>query len=149
MGRFSKIAAAVAAALVISAVSKPVLADTLAVDFTGLDPDLTPVQSTFNLGFEFRANSAITVTGLGVYDYLGDGFLQDQQVGLWDSTGNKLASVFVHGSDSDPSNLVGAGPWRFTAIKPITLAAGASYVVGSQGGEEFEFDVTGFSVSPR
>ena len=108
-------------------------AGTIAVQFDEYLGSFTP--SEFALGFEFTVNSPwFTVTQLGVLDLDQDGLLQDQMVGLWDSSGNLLASTAV--TDADPL----AGLFRFHSITPVFLFLGANYSVASQGGEGYAFD---------
>ena len=127
----------------------PARADTLGVDFTQAGTISNP--SAANLGWEFRVDTAVTVVGLGVWDAYAytDGLAfawpRDQHVGLWLETASGpqlLADTYVSTDDA----LV--GNWRFNSIAPITLAAGETYVVGSQGGAAFTFDVNGFNPDP-
>jgi PEP-CTERM motif-containing protein len=53
-----------------------------------------------------------------------------------------LASTYV--SNADPLT----GFWRFHGITPITLTAGNTYVVGSQGGEGYTWFTIGMTVDP-
>lgn len=110
--------------------SSAVKADTLGIDFTGTPSSLG--SSVWNIGWVFTVNSDITLTGLGAYDNGSlANFPQDQQVGLWNSTsGVLIASAYV-GSDQGSVQI---GYWGFTAIAGVTLIAGDSYTVGSQGG---------------
>jgi len=86
--------------------------------------------STWNLGFQFNVTSSITVYGLANF-YDGVPFPQDQQVGLWDSNGNLLASTYV--SSTDPIQ----GFWQYSFLSvPVVLSAG-SYVVGGEGGADY------------
>jgi hypothetical protein len=87
--------------------------------------------SVWNLGWSFTVNSTVTAVGLG--NWAGASFPQDQQVGLWDSAGTLLASSYVSNADA----LVGTGPWRFAVIAPVTLVAGQTYVVGGEGGADY------------
>jgi hypothetical protein len=116
------------------------LAGSLGVDFTsvGGQADL----SYWSLGYEFTANSAVSVVGLGTFDYGQDGLAGPQQVGLWDASEDLLASAFV--DNSDPLQ----GFWRFAAISPVTLVPGDTYYVASQGGEGYAFYANGFMVNP-
>ena len=50
------------------------------------------LESNWNLGWSFTANSNVDVVGLGNWD--GEIFSRDQQIGLWNSTGNLLASDY-------------------------------------------------------
>src|SRR5512135_2603468 len=50
---------------------------------------------TWTLGYSFSANSPISVVGLGVYDYLGNGLNVAHDVGLWNASGTLLASTTV------------------------------------------------------
>jgi len=63
---------------------------------------------------------------------------------LWAASGVLLASTFV--DNSDPLT----GFWRFdTLSSAVTLVAGQNYVVGSQGGEGYTWNVSGFTVDPN
>jgi hypothetical protein len=122
---------------VLSSVS---FAGTFGVDFTGWNAGNS--VSFWSLGYQFTANTGVTVTGLGAFDFGQDGFAQPQQVGLWDSSGTLLASTFV--SNSDPLQ----GLWRFHPISGVTLTSGANYYVASQGGEGYVF-FTNLMVAPQ
>ncbi len=123
------------------ALSGCALAGDIGVNFSSPGQQNSP--SVWNLGYEFMANSNSTVTGLGVFDYNQDGFSQPQQVGLWSTSGVLLASAYV--SNSDPLN----GFWRFAPIAGVTLQAGQTYIVGSQGGEGYTWYTNGFTVAPE
>ena len=132
----AKIKGAIAATMLMAGVtvSAGAQAATLGVDFPAGATDFG--QSSWNLGWSFTANSNVSVVGLG--DWFGASFPQDQQVGLWDSSGTLLASTFVSNSDS----LMGSAPWRFASIKPVQLIAGHSYVVGGQGGADYTGEIS-------
>ena len=117
------------------------VAGTIGVNFTS--PGVQNNPSMWNLGYLFTANQNVSVTALGTYDYNQDGFSQDQQVGLWTSSGVLIASTYV--SNSDPLT----GFWRFHNITPVNLVSGQSYVVGSQGGEGYTWFTNGMAVAPQ
>src|ERR1035438_3450618 len=110
----------------------PAGAATLGVDFSS--PGSQVGESLWSLGYQFIANNAVSVVALGTFDYLQDGLVGPQQVGLWDASHTLLASTFV--DNSDPLQ----GFWRFNAIAPVTLVAGATYYVAAQGGEGYTWD---------
>ena len=117
-------------------------AGNLGVDFTS--PGSQAASSVWNLGYSFTANTNATVVGLGAFDYNQDGFAQAQQVGLWNvTTGGLVASSYVDNTDAL------TGYWRFRGITPVTLVAGDTYIVGSQGGEGYTWFVTGMTVAPE
>ena len=127
-------------------IASPAFASSLAVDFSS--PTYLNSLSSRSMGFSFQANNALSVVALGTYDYQQDGLRQQngslapQQVGLWDSSQVLLASVFV--DNSDPLQ----GSWRFAAISPITLTAGSTYFVASQGGEGYAAQLKALTVNP-
>lgn len=120
----------VALGLIVGTARQAKANSSLGVDFLSTPTDFG--ESVWNLGFEFQANIAATVTALGNVDLTGTGYGQPQQIGLWDASGNLLASTFVDNSDPLTSTY-----WRFNAITPVTLVAGAFYVVGGQGGADY------------
>jgi hypothetical protein len=126
--------------LILAVAISPAFAGTLGVDFTS--PGSQNSGSVWSLGYQFIANSAVSVVALGTFDYAQDGLVGPQQVGLWDSSQNLLASTFV--DNSDPLQ----GFWRFNAITPINLVIGATYYVAAQGGEGYTFGTSGFTVDP-
>ena len=85
---------------------------------------------TWTLGYSFLVNSPITVTGLGVFDENSDGLNVSHDVGLWDASGNLLASTTVAAGTVDPLN----GFYRMAAISGVSLTAGNVYYVGSVNG---------------
>jgi hypothetical protein len=90
-------------------------------------PGETFSGSLYTLGFEFSVNQSLSVTALGVYDDGQDGLANSAQVGIWDISGNLLASVTV------PSGTAGTlvGDFRYADISPLTLSPGQDYVVGA------------------
>lgn len=142
LSRSGLIAAIALAAASIAAPS--VQASTLGVDFT---PTLVLDDNEWNMGYQFTVLNSVSVVGLGTFDEFattsgGNCSSQapcysaspsifasaPQQVGLWDSQGNLLASAIVNGSATQ------IGLWAFTMITPVTLQAGQTYTVGAEGG---------------
>jgi hypothetical protein len=118
-----------------------VQADLIGVDFTNAGPVAT--VSEHSAGFEFSPTAPMSVTRLGAFDYLLNGFGQPQQVGLWTASGVLLASTFV--DNTDPLE----GVWRFRSlVTPVALTPGQAYVVASQGGEGYTFNPIGFVTHP-
>jgi len=85
---------------------------------------------TWTLGYSFLVNSPITVTGLGVFDDNSDGLNVSHDVGLWDASGNLLASTTVAAGTVAPLN----GFYRMASISGVSLTAGNIYYVGSVNG---------------
>ncbi len=110
---------------------------TLDADILGLDlATATPTDfgsSFWSLGWEFQANTTTIVDGLGTWDTGSPSDLAGpQEVGLWDSSGNLLASALVTSSSTQIGSF-----WAFTLIAPVTLTAGDFYVVGAEGGADY------------
>ncbi len=82
---------------------------------------------TWTLGYSFKADSAISVVGLGVYDYLGDGLNVAHDVGLWNASGVLLASTTVPAGTG--ASLV--NNFRFVGIPSVALNANDLYYVGA------------------
>jgi len=79
------------------------------------------------LGSLLEVNTNITVTHLGFFDRPDTpGLFKDHPVGLWDSSGNLLASTIVQAGTA--SMLVGL--FRYEPIPSIELLAGQQYVIG-------------------
>jgi hypothetical protein len=87
----------------------------------------------WTLGFSFTTSSTQTFNALGLADYGSIGLSQTHDIGLYDTSGNLLASALgVTGT----ANAVQDG-FVWAAINPITLNAG-TYLVGASG--EWDFD---------
>jgi hypothetical protein len=80
----------------------------------------------FTLGFNFTANTPITVTKLGLFDSGQDGLFERHAVGLWNNSGVLLASTSVSPGTTDPL----INQFRYASIAPIALAPG-TYQVGA------------------
>jgi hypothetical protein len=104
------------------------------------------------LGYSFTASSAISVSGLGIFDN-GDngsgGLLSAHAVGLWDQNGTLIASATV------PAGLGGTliSNFLFASITPIALTVGNTYTVGAEltaaQGDSWIADPAGFIVDPQ
>jgi hypothetical protein len=79
-----------------------------------------------NHGWEFIANSPITVTQLGLFDYSNDGFAFDYPIGLFRvSDAALLTSGTIHAGAGD---MLLAG-FRYVDIPDVILVTGEHYVV--------------------
>ena len=112
------------------------------------------VNSTFTdkpvtLGFVFTSNTGFNVSSLGWFDATGAGFQSAHTVAIFDSDGNMLTSTTLGTGTSSPLN----GWFRYQAIAPITLEAGATYTLaGTSGGALDSWTandyVSGLAVNP-
>ena len=80
----------------------------------------------YTLGFEFSVLTAQFVTSLGVYDNLGNGLGAPASIGLWNTSGNLLASTTIVAGGGTLDGL-----FRYASITPYALTAGTHYVVGA------------------
>lgn len=123
MNRYLACAAAAALALVgasAQAYSGPGLTVTSA--------NALPLYSAgFTLGWEFQTSDNITIDGLGVYDATGLGLTSAHDVGLWDASGNLLASATVAAGTADPS----VAGFRYVSTAPVALSQGQYYIGAS------------------
>jgi len=79
------------------------------------------------LGFSFIVNNPITVTELGVYDYMNDGLIDSHQVALFSSDGNVLSQITINaGTSGTLSN-----NFRFGSTNPVALEQGDIYYIGA------------------
>jgi len=138
MKMFNKFAGALSAISLLASAGQA----QLAINFNPLGAT-TYDTSIWNLGFSFTANQDLTVVGLD--NWLGGEFPQDQLVGLWDDQGNLLASTAVSNGDAT----VGNGSWKFHSISGVSLVAGHTYVVGGQGGAYYTGGVPTVTIDPR
>ena len=138
MKMFNKFAGALLATTLLASAGQA----QLAIDFDSTDAHNFG-NSIWNLGFSFTANQNLTVVGLG--NWFGGSFPQDQIVGLWDSSGNLLASTAVSNSDAT----VGSGSWKFHTIGAVQLVAGQTYIVGGQGGADYTGEIQTVTIDPR
>jgi hypothetical protein len=88
----------------------------------------TPINSG-NAGFSFSVDSdPLTVTDLGIFDYLSNGLYEAHQVGLWAFDGSLLASVTVPAGNVAPL----ANGFRYVPLSTqVVLASGQTYILGA------------------
>lgn len=115
------------ALLVLSA--NVVYSQTSALSFTSSTPNSAAVTSTRGYVFNVLSSSGINVTGLSFYDAGGDGLNESHDVGLWDASGNLLASATV--PSGVLASLDGNGLFRVINISGVFLAQGINYRVGA------------------
>jgi hypothetical protein len=77
-------------------------------------------------GFEFTVNQSFTIGSLGVFDLGLDGLVESHLVGLFATSGTLLASTTVPAGTAAPL----INQFRYSAITPLTLAAGLNYRIG-------------------
>lgn len=122
-----------------------------AVDWNSTQADFfSDNDGPFTLGFRFRADSDLTVTSLGAFDYLGDGLATAHTVGIWSLNGGAPLAVATVSSGSSAPLL---GAFRYAAISGLTLSANTEYIIGASDFYGQEFDIypyapQGFSTAP-
>jgi hypothetical protein len=105
----------------------------------------------FTLGYQFTANSALSVSALGLYDEGLDGLADSYPIGLFDSGGSLVASASLPSGTS--ATLI--NQFRYVNITPVSLTAGQDYRIGAlftTGNDSMVFPgfpVTGFATDPR
>jgi len=110
-------------------------------DFTTAGNSFT--NGSWDFGNKFRVNSDVTVTGLGYYADPSNGFVDANQVALYDSLGNLLASATVN--NTYPL----FGHFRFVTVGPVTLHAGQTYQVdGVSHSDNYTWNDAGFATDP-
>lgn len=87
----------------------------------------TLTNPPFVLGWSFTVNSNVTVTSLGMFDALGDGFVTGHQIGIWNSAGTLLTSGSVSAGTGD--TLI--ANFRYVDVADVGLTAGDSYSIGA------------------
>jgi hypothetical protein len=92
---------------------------------------LSPTTSTGSqfdqtIGWRFHLSTAVTLTSLGVYDHLQDGFAEPHEVGLWTTSGALMTSGSL--SMGASGNLT--GPFRYVDVPDVVLPTG-DYVIGA------------------
>lgn len=109
------------------------------IDISG--SDFTTPYSTYTMGYQFNVASgaSVSIGGLGIFDWGGDGLSREHTVGLWTLAGALLARVDVPaGNSGEEASASTHGDWVFSSIPTVTLGAG-NYVVA---GTTHESDLT-------
>jgi hypothetical protein len=105
-------------------------ADSVAVTFGNTtSPSLG--NGPFTLGWKFSVNSAVGVTGLGVFDSDLDGLAESHDVGIFDSAGNLLVSATV--ASGTANSLI--HQFRYASAS-VLLTPGKNYEIGAVWGND-------------
>lgn len=100
-----------------------------ALQWDGAQADyFSDVDGPFTLGFQFRVESDITVTALGAFDYLRDGFATPHTIGIWSAAGGDPIATATVGA-----GVAGSldGQFRYVGVSGVTLFAHTEYIVGA------------------
>jgi hypothetical protein len=82
-------------------------------------------------GFDFVVTGTQTITSLGIFDFGSNGLINSHDVGLFDNTGNLLASTTITNGLATPvASTASSGQYLARAIGPVTLTAG-TYVLAA------------------
>ena len=110
---------------------------TAALEFTSYNN--AAADGDITIGYSFDVLKPISVVGLGFFTNPNKGndtLNERHQVGLWDGSGNLLASTIV--SDSDTLS----GHFKYSAISSVTLTPGKAYRVAgftALGGDQWGY----------
>lgn len=100
-------------------------------------------NGNWDFGTFFRANTNLVVTGLGYYADPVTTQANNNQVGLFDSVGNLLASATVD------NTYALFGHFRYVTIAPVSLTAGQTYQVsGVSHINNYTWNDSGFPTDP-
>lgn len=103
----------------------------------------TFTNGSWDFGTWFTANSNLSVTGLGYYADPVTTQANNNQVGLFNSTGTLLASATVD------NTYALFGHFRYVTIAPLALAAGETYLlVGVSQANNYTWNDPGFATDP-
>jgi hypothetical protein len=97
-----------------------------ALTFTGSGPNGTATTSTRGYAFDVTADG-LSAVALSIWDDLGNGLTDSHDVGLWDPSGNLIASATIPSGTA--ATLVDG--FREVAITPVALPIGSGYTVGA------------------
>ena len=142
MSRWRSVFGSAVAAL---ALASPAGAQTLGVEVSGAHG--TNYFGGYTVGWRFDLAEDRTITHLGFYDYTGNGFGSSHDVGIFDSGGNLLVSMFL------PAGMGGTmqNIFRMHALpNPYVLAAGSGYRIGgtTDVAEGFRYSVETVTAAP-
>jgi Domain of unknown function (DUF4082)/VPDSG-CTERM motif len=95
-------------------------ADTIAFSVSNNNAGNATFALDVTLGYSFTLSSTVTVTNLGLWDFLNDGLAQSHAVSIWTSTGTQLIQATI------PAGTGGTliDGFRYFSIAPLTLTAG-------------------------
>ena len=135
-----------AAAAVLSLAASSALAVPIPALQSFTDPAIFFSQDQ-SLGYLFTANSDITVTSLGFYDNLDNGFNAAHEVGIYSTGGTLLASVSL--SSGTVHALI--GDFRYAALgSSLNLLAGNDYyIVGTTLNDDWVFQAANIVTAPE
>ena len=113
----------------VAAFAPSLQAEPFGQSFTGASVGSVLGNGPFTLGWSFDVTSAITVTGLAVYNDNGVGISQNHDVGIWDAAGNLIVSATVLPADPCLVDDLGIQTWCLVGVS-ARLAAG-TYTIGA------------------
>lgn len=97
-------------------------------------------NGSWDFGWTFTANQGLVVSGLGYYADPTNGFVNQNEVALYDSLGTLLASATVD------NTYALTGHFRYVTIAPLTLVAGQTYQIdGVSHSDNYTWNDAGFS----
>jgi hypothetical protein len=108
-------------------------ADDLALDLASAQPSVSCFgcgSTGTTLGWSFLVNSEITVDGIGVWDDTSAPFGTPAVAGIFDDSGDLLASAAISSASTPVASSNSDGQWLFESIAPLVLAPG-EYEIGS------------------
>lgn len=88
------------------------------------DPAAHGFSADLILGWQFTANTNMTVTSLGYYDAFQDGFFNDHEVGIFRVSDQQLLAATDVTTD-DPLE----GFFRYAEVNPLNLIEGETYFI--------------------
>jgi len=136
-------------ALAVTAVAlsaDPITCSTPCAAYSFSTAPTTSDNNPLSFGFQFTTNEQLTISALGYYDYAGDGFSAQHEVGIYDSAGALLISATLEAGTSDPL----IGDFRYTPIPLLTLAANQPYTIAATTGgpsDMWAYGVAGDSIA--
>lgn len=106
----------------------PIRADQTAISFTGVNNQFLDGADRM-IGWEFTVGSApIEVSGLGYFDFGGNGLAHSHQVGIWQTDQTLVGSAIVPAGTAAPLTDF----FRYVSpASPFNLSSGSTYVIGA------------------
>jgi len=77
-------------------------------------------------GWQFQVNEQITVTQLGLFDFLNDGFAQEYPIGLWRINDNVLLTQGILSAGTESPLIQN---FRYCDVPDVTLLPGNDYSI--------------------